>query len=215
MTLPAGGRAVAVASSTNAVMLTEYAPVTVINIGTSRVWLAADSGVGPSNGVPLDAGTSIPWTANGQLWAVLDSGASGSVTLVLTNAASDWTPSPATIAEQVAAFRDGLPLTWLSAATPGAAGGLATVTIATVTDPVWLVYRLTISCSSSGVAAFGLYAGAVGAANLRDQTSLGNANSADMSSPLQFTQGQEIIAQWSGCSAGAVGTVNLGYRVPS
>lgn len=120
------------------------------------------------------------------------------------------------IAQQTQAYQDSEVLTWLSATTPAAAGGVATVTVATVpAGQTWLVYRLTIANNSTSTPAFALYAGSVAAANLRDQTPIGDANSADMASPIQFTAGQAIIAQWTACSAGAVGTVNLAYRVPA
>lgn len=86
-----------------ALLLTEYAPVTVINTSTSTVYVAGTSSVGPSNGVPVEAGTALPWKTSGQLWAVLDPAATdSSATVVLTGATDTWSPSPATIAAEVA-----------------------------------------------------------------------------------------------------------------
>lgn len=101
--LAGGGRTITVTHAP--VMLTEYAPVTVINAATTaRVWLAASSSVSPGSGVPLDAGTSYDWATAGQLWAVLDPAATdASVSLVITGSGGDWTPSPVTIGAAVAA----------------------------------------------------------------------------------------------------------------
>jgi hypothetical protein len=105
-----GGRTVTLKLGAGPVMLTEYAaggdaPVYVINadVAAARAYLGADSSVSPSNGVPLDPGTALPWSSADQLWAVADSAATAPITLTVTTAIADWTPSPAAIAAQVAA----------------------------------------------------------------------------------------------------------------
>lgn len=89
-------------------LLTEYAggdqaPLSVINTSSVRVYLAADGAVAPSSGVPLDPMTSLPWSTAGQLWAIADPAGSGPAAVTITSAIDSWTPSPATIAAEVAA----------------------------------------------------------------------------------------------------------------
>jgi hypothetical protein len=105
-----GGRAFTLAPGGRPVMLTQYAagadsPLLLINldVAAGRAYIGADSTVSPNNGVPLDPGTAMPWTTAGQVWAVADPDATGPLTLVVTAAISDWTPSPAAIAAEVAA----------------------------------------------------------------------------------------------------------------
>jgi hypothetical protein len=97
-----GGLAVTVSQSPT--LLTEYAPVTIINTSTtSRIWLASNSSVSASNGVPLEAGTSYTWQTPGVLYAIVDSSALDStVPVVLTGAGGDWSPSPVAIGAAVA-----------------------------------------------------------------------------------------------------------------
>lgn len=202
----------------DALLLTEYAagpdaPLSVINISDVRIWVGTTSSVGPQAGTPIDPNTSLAWTTPGQLWAVVDPAATDSAKVVLTSSTSAWTPSPASIGLQVAEAANAIPLTWISASTPAAtSGGTASVTLATVTDPLWLVYSIVIVCTSTAQTIFELFADAATSANLRDTTRIGNRNANDRSTPLQFVQSQKIIAKWSSASAGAVGTINVGYR---
>ena len=100
--LLASGAPVTVGAS--AVLLTEYAPITIINTSvTNVVWLSDSSAVSPNNGVPLQPGTSFDWQATGSLYAVRDPAATGNVTVVLTNAVHDWQPNPVAIAAATAA----------------------------------------------------------------------------------------------------------------
>lgn len=92
-----------------ATLITEYAggdddPIRIIspNPGAPRVYLGTDSGVSPLTGVPLDGGTSLPWTNPGQLWAVADPAAAAATSLTITTLVEDWQPSPAAIATQTA-----------------------------------------------------------------------------------------------------------------
>ena len=90
------------------VLLTEYAagpdaPLLIINTSSAQVYLAQASGVSTASGVPVAGGTSLPWATAGQVWAMLDPAASGTATVVITGAATDWQPSPYVIAGAVAA----------------------------------------------------------------------------------------------------------------
>jgi len=100
--LAAGGRTVTVGRAP--ALLTEYAPVTVINTSISdRVWLAASSSVSAGSGVPLDPGTSFAWSTPGPLYAILDDAAAADVAVIITGSGTDWSPSPAAIGGAVAA----------------------------------------------------------------------------------------------------------------
>jgi hypothetical protein len=106
-------------------LLTEYAPVTVINIGSDRLWLAANSSVAPGNGVPLDAGTSYDWATPGILYAAIDPAATDTTAqVVLTGSGGSWSPSPVAIGVAVA--------------TQIAASGLAAATGVQVADQLVL-----------------------------------------------------------------------------
>jgi hypothetical protein len=86
-------------------LLTEYAPVTVINTSTAaRVLLANTSSVAPGNGVPLEPGTSYDWATEGNVYAVVDPAASVTTAqIVLTGSGGNWSPSPVAIGAAVAA----------------------------------------------------------------------------------------------------------------
>lgn len=122
MTVPAGGgRSVDIAAGADPVKLTDYAggpddPVYVINTGNVRVWLGDDSAVDATTGVPAEAGTCVPWSAPGTLYAAPDPAATETTTLVLTGAVADWSPSPAALAAQVATelLANGVPTVALS-----------------------------------------------------------------------------------------------------
>lgn len=85
-------------------LLTENAPVTVINqSATSRIYVAASSSVSSVTGVPVEAGTSYDWETTGPLYAILDPGAPDTTAaVVLTNAGGLWSPSPVAIGAAVA-----------------------------------------------------------------------------------------------------------------
>lgn len=111
MSAPIGGdsRPFTVAHGAGAQKITSYAPgpsggpLTVINRGTERVWLSNDSMATSGRGVPLEGGTSVPWIAAGDLWAVPDDANVTDVPLVLTSAVTRWEPSPSAVAAATAA----------------------------------------------------------------------------------------------------------------
>lgn len=78
-------------------------PLVIVNTSKDRAWIAGDSTVSSNNGVPLDPGTSLPWTGTGEVWGVADDAATAPIVVYITSAVSGWTPSPAAIASQVAA----------------------------------------------------------------------------------------------------------------
>jgi len=101
-TLASGGLSVPVGPLP--VLLTEYAPIMVINTSVgSRIWLASDSNVSPATGVPLDPSTSYRWDTPGPLYAVLDPAATDpQAAVTLTGAGGEWSPSPVAIGAAVA-----------------------------------------------------------------------------------------------------------------
>lgn len=101
-TLPAGGHAVQV--GTVPILLTDAAPITVINPSTTaRIWLSGSANAITATGVPVDPGTAYQWQTSGALWAQADPAAAGPVTVIITGSGSEWTPSPVTIGAAVAA----------------------------------------------------------------------------------------------------------------
>lgn len=109
MTVPdTGARAFTVTPGQPAKILTDNAggednPATIIsdNVGGCRVYLGSDGGVTDSTGVPLDPGTSIPWSVPGQLWAYADPLGTAAASLRLTSAIDQWQPSPVAVATQL------------------------------------------------------------------------------------------------------------------
>jgi hypothetical protein len=81
MTLPPG----------KPVLLTEFAaggnsPLTIINLSASQtVFISGDGGLTDTNAVPMPAGTSLPWVAPGQVWALVPEGGA-TTTVVITSA---------------------------------------------------------------------------------------------------------------------------------
>ena len=100
-----------------ATLLTQYGPVTIINISSDLIWVADSTSVGPGFGVPVEPGTSLKWESAGVVYAVLDTAATDTTAaVVLTNATDLWTPSPAAIGAEVALqlAQSGIPVTALS-----------------------------------------------------------------------------------------------------
>lgn len=101
-----------------------------------------------------------------------------------------------------------------SASSSPAAGGLATITL----DPLpatdmWLLDHMVVSCTSSAATVLRLYAGSVGPSYFRDGAQNGNFSVGDWPSGLLIRPATSLVAQWVGCSAGAIGTLTLQARV--
>ena len=95
-----------------------------------------------------------------------------------------------------------------------AAGGLATITLDQLpaTD-MWLLDHMVAECTSSTATQLRLYAGSVGPSTLRDGTNSGNFDVADWPGGLLVRSSTSLIAQWAGCSDGAIATLTLQARV--
>jgi hypothetical protein len=90
------------------------------------------------------------------------------------------------------------------------ADGLATLVLPPVPDTDrWQLTHAVVSCTSTTTTQLRLYLDGVSVAGLRDGTSSGNFNVADWPLGLWVPPGRSLVAQWFGCSAGAVGTLAL------
>lgn len=102
---------------------------------------------------------------------------------------------------------------YLTTAPAGASG-----TIGVTFDPVppgyfWLLQRFTVLCTSSTKTRAMVYAGDPAAQNLLDGTEVGNLDIADEQSPILLDSNTALTVQWTGASAGAVGTVRVQYQL--
>ncbi len=76
-------------------------------------------------------------------------------------------------------------------------------------DEMWLVDRLVAYCTSSTASTMRLYLNSVSAVNFRDGTASGNFDVSEYPRGLLVRPASGLVAQWTGCSAGAVGTITL------
>jgi hypothetical protein len=111
MSAPINGdsRQVVVKHGSTEQLLTQYAPspesddsLTIINLGTERVWLSNDSTAGPNHSTPIEGGTASVWTAGGTVYAFPDASNVTDVTLVLTSGVVAYEPSPYALASYAA-----------------------------------------------------------------------------------------------------------------
>lgn len=102
----------------------------------------------------------------------------------------------------------------VSASTPAAAGGTCSVTLEPVPAGMfWLVERITVLCTSTTPTTAYVYEGDPAPGNFRDGTSRGNLDVADESSPILVDSTRYLTVEWTGASAGAVGTVTVQYQL--
>jgi hypothetical protein len=101
---------------------------------------------------------------------------------------------------------------WLDRAynsTP-AAGGTALLTLPALPDNErWQLTHMVTGCTSTTPTALRLYLDSVAAPGYRDGTDRGNFDVADWPQGLWVPPGRQLLAQWSGCSDAAVGTLTL------
>lgn len=94
-TLSSDALSVTLKPSADPVMVTEYMPggagAQIINTGAKgTVYAGTSSTIQASNGVPIPAGSSVQWTAPGQLWLVLGSDATAPVTVAVSDRINNW-----------------------------------------------------------------------------------------------------------------------------
>lgn len=93
---------------------------------------------------------------------------------------------------------------------PAGADGLATITLPTLPDNErWQLSHVVVACTSGTVTKVRLYLDGITGAGLRDGSSSGGFDVADWALGLWVPPGRTLIAQWAGCAAGAVATLNL------
>lgn len=76
----------------------------------------------------------------------------------------------------------------------------------------WLIDRAVVSCTSSTATACRLYESTASPAFLLSGTASGAFDEADYPAGLLVPSGRQILAVWTGCSDGAVGTAGLQIR---
>jgi hypothetical protein len=78
------------------------------------------------------------------------------------------------------------------------------------------VERIVVTCTSSIQTSCRIYAApdarSITGSNLKDGTSTGNFDVADDAAPVFVDSNECFIAQWSGASVGAIGTVAIQYQ---
>jgi hypothetical protein len=103
---------------------------------------------------------------------------------------------------------DWLDRSWTSPA--AGSDGVALITLPERPDNErWQLTHVVVGCTSSTATQMRLYLDSVSNAGLRDGTSTGNFDVADWAMGLWIPPGRTLLARWSGCSTGAVGTLNL------
>lgn len=91
-----------------------------------------------------------------------------------------------------------------------AAGGIAHIELPQLaSNERWQLTHMVCSCSSTSATSLRLYLGSATVPNLRDGTDSGNFNVADWPAGLMVPPSSALIAQWSGASDGATGTLTL------
>jgi hypothetical protein len=92
-----------------------------------------------------------------------------------------------------------------------AAAGVATLQLPQL-DPavMWALSHMVCSSTSTSSTQLRLYLDSVGPQRFRDGSDRGNFDVADWPAPgLLVPRGSALVAQWTGCSAGAVGTLTV------
>lgn len=94
-----------------------------------------------------------------------------------------------------------------------AVGGVATIEMPQLgDDELWLVDHMVAQCSSSTATTMRLYVSSAAPGFLRDGTNSGNFDVADWPNGLLVRPSSFLVAQWTGCSNGAVATLTLQVR---
>lgn len=81
-----------------------------------------------------------------------------------------------------------------------------------VSGVVYLIDRITVSCTSTTATSAKIYVGDIAATNIVDATYEGNLDVADEVQPITVVGADAIRVVWEGASAGAVGAVRIQYR---
>lgn len=103
---------------------------------------------------------------------------------------------------------DWLDRDWTS--TPAASGVLTIETPQLPDTELWLIDRLVVSCTSTSDTAARIYNSST--ARLRSGSRAGNFDEADYPGGLLLRPSSWLLAQWTGCSLGAVATLAVQAR---
>lgn len=88
-----------------------------------------------------------------------------------------------------------------------ATGGVALAQYDAVPDnELWLLERISVSCSSTSETTCTLYLDTVDERHVLDYTPSGNADIADEAAPVVIPTNSILLVQWDGASDGAIGT---------
>jgi hypothetical protein len=80
-------------------------------------------------------------------------------------------------------------------------------------DQRWLVDHAAVSCTSTTPTRLTWYDSTASPSYMLDFTDEGNLDVGEWANGLHVAPGRSLLAVWTGCSAGAVATVNLQARV--
>jgi hypothetical protein len=80
-------------------------------------------------------------------------------------------------------------------------------------DQLWLLERITVSCSSAAATECTLYVDRNDPSRMLDYTPAGNSDVADESAPIQLPTGTTLLVVWDGASVGAIGTARVQFQV--
>lgn len=93
---------------------------------------------------------------------------------------------------------------------PAGADGLATITLPQLpSNERWQLTHAVVSCTSTSTTQARHYLDGVAPAALRDGSNSGNFDVGDWPMGLWIPPGRALVTQWSGCSSGAVATLNV------
>jgi len=94
-----------------------------------------------------------------------------------------------------------------------AAGGVARIDVAQLPDnELWVIDRAVVSSSSTNTTALRLYDSYVDPEFFLSGSGSGNFDEADYPGGLQVPPTASLIAEWTGCSDGAIGRLYLQGR---
>lgn len=95
-----------------------------------------------------------------------------------------------------------------------AVAGVATVAFGPVPDDeLWLLDRITVSCTSSTVTVCTLYLDVIDPQHALDYTPAGNYDIADEASPIQIPATSQLLVVWTGASNGARASARTQMRI--
>jgi hypothetical protein len=95
-----------------------------------------------------------------------------------------------------------------------AAGGITTITLPQLDYNIrWQLTHVVIGCNSTTATSMRFYLDTAANSRLRDGSITGNFDVADWAMGLMVPPSRGLLAQWSGCSAGATAWLNLQANV--